>query len=304
MNRNSFKSLFKFNKQERSGIFFLLLFIVIFQILYFVGKSYPASENDNSFVVDEVYQSKLEELKNQKKDSVLLFPFNPNFISDYKGYSLGMSPEEIDRLKVFRLENQYVNSAKEFQKVTMVSDSLLEVLSPYFKFPEWTNKVGLQSNVVGESLRSKKSNSYPVQVVAHTENNNQIKDLNKVSAEELRSINGIGDVLSHRIVKFRDLLGGFMVEKQLNHVYGLEPEVVKRILDRFKILESPSISKININRASPYDLSKLVYIKYEVAARIVDYREMNGGIESFDELIKIEDFPAERIDIIELYLQL
>lgn len=215
-----------------------------------------------------------------------------------------MSPEEIDRLKVFRLKNQYVNSAKEFQKITLVSDSLLEILSPYFKFPEWTNKVWLQSKVVGKSLQSNNSNSFPVKVKDHNEKNNQIKDLNKVSAEELMSINGIGDVLSHRIVKFRDLLGGFVVEKQLNHVYGLEPEVVKRILDRFKILESPSISKININRASPYDLSKLVYIKYEVASRIVDYREMNGGIDSFDELIKIEDFPAERIDIIELYLQL
>jgi len=257
-------------------------------------------------VVDEAYQSKLEELKveNQKKDSLLLFPFNPNFISDYKGYSLGMSSEEIDRLKAFRDKNQYVNSAKEFQKITLVSDSLLEILSPYFKFPEWTNKVWLQSKGVGKSLQSNNSNSFSVQVKDHSENNNQIKDLNKVSAEELRSINGIGDVLSHRIVKFRDLLGGFVVEKQLNHVYGLEPEVVKRILDRFKILESPSISKININRASPYDLSKLVYIKYEVASRIVDYREINGGIDSFDELIKIEDFPAERIDIIELYLQL
>ena len=142
MNRNSFKSLFKFNKQERSGIFFLLLFIVVFQILYFVGKSYPASENDNSFVFDEVYQTKLEELKgeNQKKDSILLFPFNPNFISDYKGYTLGMSSEEIDRLKAFRADNQYVNSVKEFQKVTLVSDSLLDIFISLFQISRMEKK--------------------------------------------------------------------------------------------------------------------------------------------------------------------
>lgn len=63
--------------------------------------------------------------------------FNPNFITDYKGYKLGMSVHEIDRLFAFRKENKYVNSPEEFQKVTKVSDSLLQVITPYFKFPDW-----------------------------------------------------------------------------------------------------------------------------------------------------------------------
>ena len=132
----------------------------------------------------------------------------------------------------------------------------------------------------------------------------KVKDLNSATAEELRSVNGIGEKLSQRIVKFRDHLGGFLVEEQLSHVYGLEPEVVARVLKDYRVLESPAISKININQASSRDLSKLVYIKYDVAARIVAFREANGGIASFDELIEIEDFPSEKLDIIKLYLQL
>jgi DNA uptake protein ComE-like DNA-binding protein len=111
-------------------------------------------------------------------------------------------------------------------------------------------------------------------------------------------------VLSQRIVKFRDLLGGFLVEEQLSHVYGLESEVVERVLKDYMILETPSVVKININEASPSDISKLVYIKYEVAARIVALREAKGGVSSFDELLEIEDFPSEKLDIIQLYLQL
>ncbi len=257
-------------------------------------------------MVDEAYQAKLDELKgkSQNKDSLLIYPFNPNFISDYKGYTLGMSTEEIDRLHAFRAKDQYVNSSMEFQNVTLVSDSLLESISPYFKFPEWTNPGMGQSTVGARSGHSNNAEIGPIQATLLSANKGPIKDLNKVSAAELRSIYGVGDVLSHRIVKFRDLLGGFVVEKQLDHVYGLEPQVIERILGRFKILESPSISKININQASQYDLSKLVYIPYDVASRIVAFREMNGGISSFDELTKIEDFPAEKIDIIELYLQL
>ncbi|MEG3659882.1 helix-hairpin-helix domain-containing protein [Arenibacter palladensis] len=303
MNRKSFKSHFIFNKQERSGIFFLLLLIVIFQIVYFIVKSYPVTEKTNSFLEDEEYQAKIDELRSrsQKKDSIPVYPFNPNFITDYKGYVLGMSTEEIDRLHAFRAKNQFVNSGKEFQKITLISDSLLESLQPYFKFPEWTQKGSKEALVSAESRSSMRSESVPDYNVIKP---GKVKDLNSATAEELRSVNGIGDKLSQRIVKFRDHLGGFLVEEQLGHVYGLEPEVVAKVLKDYGILESPAISKININQATPRDISKLVYIKYEVAARIVAYREANGGIATFDELIEIEDFPSERLDIIKLYLQL
>ncbi|MDL5510814.1 helix-hairpin-helix domain-containing protein [Arenibacter sp. M-2] len=303
MNRESLKSHFRFNKQERNGIFFLLFLIVMFQIVYFIFKWYPITENTNSLLVDEEYQAKIEELKchSQTEDSISHYPFNPNFITDYKGYILGMSTEEIDRLHAFRAGNQFVNSGEEFQKVTLISDSLLESLQPYFKFPEWTDKrrVGL---VVGNSSSSPGnwgSSSGPERF-----KNVKVKDLNTATAEELRIINGIGEKLSRRIVKFRDLLGGFLSEEQLGHVYGLKPEVTARILEHFKILQRPQITKININQASPRDISKLVYIKYEVAARMVAFREANGGIASFDELMEIEDFPSEKLDIIKLYLQL
>jgi hypothetical protein len=86
-------------------------------------------------------QSKVDSLKVEKQNYIpKIYPFNPNFITDYKGSKLGMSVAEIDRLLNFRKTNQYVNSASEFQKVTQVSDSLLNTISPYFKFPDWVNK--------------------------------------------------------------------------------------------------------------------------------------------------------------------
>ena len=261
------------------------------------------TEKTNSFLEDGEYQAKIDELRsrNQRKDSITLYPFNPNFITDYKGYVLGLSTEEIDRLHVFRAKNQFVNSGEEFQKVTLISDSLLESLQPYFKFPEWTQKGSRETLVSAGSRSSMKSESVPV---SNAIKFGKVKDLNSATAEELRSVNGIGEKLSQRIVKFRDHLGGFLVEEQLGHVYGLEPEVVAKVLKDYRILHSPAISKININQATPRDISKLVYIKYEVAARIVAFREANGGITTFDELIEIEDFPSERLDIIKLYLQL
>ena len=75
-------------------------------------------------------------------------------------------------------------------------------------------------------------------------------------------------------------------------------------LERFQVIKKPVIEKININTASVKSLSKLVYLQKHVSESIVNYRNVNGTILSFDELSKIEDFPIEKIDRIKLYLAL
>lgn len=277
------KSHFSFSKQEKSGIFFLLLIIVVLQVVFYLVKN-ASHTLEPSLTIDRETQEKLDSLKlvGSQKDSTRLFPFNPNYISDHKGYTLGMTPEEIDRLHAYRKKNSYVNSVEEFQKITGVPDSLLKRIAPYFKFPEWVNKNN-PHRIVGEI---------------------GVKDLNSVTASELKSIYGIGDKLSQRIIKFRNRLGGFLVNEQLYDVYGLEPEVVERTLVRFQVQKKPDIEKININTASAKKLSKLVYIQNNVANSIIDYRNAKGSIDSFDELLNIENFPIEKIDRIKLYLAL
>ena len=55
-------------------------------------------------------------------------------------------------------------------------------------------------------------------------------NLNAATAEELARFRGIGPVLSERIVKFRDGLGGFAHPELLYHVYGLDSAVVQAML--------------------------------------------------------------------------
>lgn len=290
----NFKSHFKFNKQERSGIFFLLLFLIIIQVGYYVYDAYHINEK-YPLNINSDLQVRIDSLKNAllKNDTVKIYPFNPNFISDYKGYTLGLSVEQIDKLHDFRATDKFVNSAEEFQKVTKVSDSLLKIISPYFKFPEWATKQKYEPNKIS-SIKNVDATSESV----------IWKDLNTATADELREINGVGEKLSARIIKFRNRLGGFPVEDQLFEVYYLDEEVARRILKKFKVITKPNIVKININTATAYELSKLIYIQKELAERIVNYRNLNGSIKSLNELLKIEEFPEERIDRFDLYLSL
>ncbi|MHA7832405.1 MAG: ComEA family DNA-binding protein [Flagellimonas sp.] len=281
------QSHFRFNKQERSGIFFLLLIVIVLQGGYYYVKA-KLSQTETSFALNTEEQDKIDSLRNHRSEaSVKMYPFNPNYLTDYKGYTLGLTTDELDRLFAFREQSRFVNSANEFQAVTKVSDSLLNKISPYFKFPDWVAKNQSIKNTASELKTAIR-----------------VKDLNTASAEDLKSIYGIGETLSNRIVKFRDRLGGFLVNEQLYDVYGLKPEVVEKALLKFQVLDVPSINKININKASAAELSQLIYISRSLAFDIVAYRDKKGAYQSFKELSNIDKFPTEKLDRIALYLSL
>ena len=139
---NKLKSYFLFSREHRSGIFLLIGILIIFQIFIFTVNftTLFQKESSDDFTSSQwlAIQHEIDSLKKttlEKKYEIK--PFNPNFITDYKGYILGISVEELNRLQAFRNQGRYVNSAKEFQQVTQVSDEVLNKISPYFKFPDW-----------------------------------------------------------------------------------------------------------------------------------------------------------------------
>ena len=286
------KSFFKYSRQQRTGVFLLFIIIIALQLAYFFvdfssfSKESPEKEKWLSL------QSQIDSLKQEKLDYVpKIYPFNPNFITDYKGYKLGMSVPEIDRLLAFRKQNKYVNSAKEFQAVTKVSDSLLNVISPYFKFPDWVNnkKEFRDYKKCPNTAFTKKE-----KIV--------IIDINQATQEDLIKIYGIGEAISIRILKFKESLGGFVSMEQMNDVWGLSPEVIENLNTHFKISATPTVRKIDINNASIKELSLFPYFKYPISKNIVTFRSMNGDIKNIEDLTKIKGLSIEKAKIIALYL--
>ena len=292
------KSHFTFTKEQRNGIFLLILLIIIVQCVYFFVVPIIVEDSSKKVTVNQETLAKFkEEIDSLKRIEIesrkpKLFPFNPNYITDYKGVTLGMTNEEIDRLLAFRKQNKWINSAKQFQDVTKVSGSLLNTMSPYFKFPDW---------VTNPLPKSKWNNTYNNTPKTFS----QKQDLNKVTAQQLQRINGIGEMLSERIIKFRNkFTGGFIADAQLLDVYGLTPEVIERLTNEFTVKTPRQIQKINLNTATVDELVIIQHIDYDIAHNIVEQRLLREGYKSLDELIKVKDFPINKIEIIKLYLSL
>ena len=289
------KSYFRFSNKQRNGIFLLIVIIIALQLGYFF-IDFKKNEPIGLPLGDiETYRAEVNALiEIQKEESKpKLYPFNPNFITDFKGYALGMSNEEIDRLHIFRAQNKWINSIAEFQEVTKVSDSLLDVISPYFKFPDWVNNSKPKPQIKDYS-NSGKSKTFT-----------QKKDLNLASAIELQKIYGIGEKLAQRIINYRNKFdGGFIADIELNEVWGLSTEVIVRLTDAFTVKTPRQIEKININTANRDDLITIPHIDYEIAHSIIEERMLREGFKSLDDLTKVEQFPVNKLEIIKLYLHL
>jgi DNA uptake protein ComE-like DNA-binding protein len=288
------KEYFIYNKQQRLGLTLLVGLIVFVQLAYFFTDFTPT----NKITINEkqwlAMQTEIDSLKSISEDNTYkIYPFNPNFITDFKGYKLGMSVAEINRLLAFRKTGKFANSAEEFQQVTKISDSLLAKMKPYFKFPNWVKDKN-NSYIAYSKSEYKPYNKEVKKII--------VQDINKATKEDLMKIFGVGDAISERIIKQREVLGGFVSMEQMNDVWGLSPEVIYELNKHFKIEAMPVIDKININNASTKELMKLSYFRYPLAREIITYRSMNGEIKSAEDLTKIKGFPVEKVKIIALYL--
>jgi DNA uptake protein ComE-like DNA-binding protein len=288
------KSHFWYTKNQRNGILLLLIIIIFLQlILHF--KNFDSQQMvDLSLPKITSYNKQLDSLKKKssKKKKFKIYPFNPNYISDYKGYQLGMNVDEIDRLLAHREQRLYVNSAKEFQTITKISDSLLQKISPFFKFPEWVQKKNNNKNNQQRYIPNSRINVSEITTV----------DINKATLKDFTAIEGVDEYISERIIKYRSKLQGFSFKEQLFEVWGLDELIANKILSTFSIKNIPIIKKVNINTASFKEVLSNPYIDYELCIQIFDYKDEVAELQSISEIKNIEGFPIKKYNRIVLYL--
>lgn len=287
---NNLKSHFLYDRQKRSGIlvFIGLIFILVgVSFWYEPTHDIAISKEEQQEVI--TFQSQIDSLKvieveNRKPKR---YPFNPNYITDYKGYTLGMSIEEVDRLHRFRESGQWINSIPDFKKITQVSDSLLTVISPYFKFPDWVT-----------NPKPRKKYAYKSKWKTYE----QKQDLNKITLEALLSIDGIDEVAGDKILRHIQKIGGYQVDNQLYDVYGVTIKQKRAVLNEYAVKEKPSVSYINVNTATASDLSTIPLLNFDLAKEIVDYRILHEGVKSLDELSELDGMTDYKLTRIKLYL--
>lgn len=298
--------VYRFTAVQRKGLMVLCGLVVCVQVGWFFISRQDVSDSEKSEEEKEwlALQPKIDALKakHATKDGYKIYPFNPNYITDYKGYALGMTVEQIDKLKAFRKEGKWINSAADFKTVTGVSDSLLAVVSPYFKFPDWVkNKKQFTEKTAyvytagnkNDAFSKKENIAVPVKVL----------DINTALEEDLIAVRGIGPAYAKKLLRRRSDLGAFVSMDQMDDFPEFSAEAVAGLKKAFKAGDGLAVNKINVNSASLQQLSRFPYFNRDIAKSIITQRSMKGKIYSFDELSKINDIFILKSKIIALYLE-
>ncbi len=119
-------------------------------------------------------------------------------------------------------------------------------------------------------------------------------DLNVVSALELQKVKGIGKVLSERILKFRDKLGGFYSSEQLYQVYGLDSTAVLKIQKSTSLIAN--LIKIDVNMSNYKDLNSHPYISWQDASAISKLRREKIFLSKEDIIGVLDSVVYEKIE--------
>ena len=114
---------------------------------------------------------------------------------------------------------------------------------------------------------------------------NQKVELNTADSLTLIKLKGIGPVFASRIIKYRNLLGGFISSSQLLEVYGFPEETFYELKEEF-VVDTTAIKKIRINFAEYSDLIRHPYIEKQHVDAVLNYRNTNGPILSNEQLLK------------------
>jgi len=162
---------------------------------------------------------------------------------------------------------------------------------------EISNKDNLSKHTENKSL--KEEGSLPIQSQKKSFSSAYVKtekyppgtivELNTADTCILKKVPGIGSAFSRRIIKYRDLLGGFCSVDQLAEVYGIDEDRYNLLKEWFCV-NPELIRKYTVNSYPADSLSKHPYINYKQAKAIKQILRQKGKVEGWENLSLLEEF--------------
>lgn len=266
---------FGFSRKETNG------FLILLPLLALILFSEPAyrmwiSNQEQDFSQEQAFLDSLvatwqpQEIPADSNTPVRVFTFNPNETEHPDFLKLGFSEELAHRILHYREKGGRFRTKSDLLKIYGMDSTLYNRLYPYVELP-------LEIARTSEKKFTREETKKPQRRF----------DLNRADTIQLKAIYGIGQVLSSRIIKFREVLGGFIDMSQLYEVYGLDSVVVKRLAERAFIEENFQPRKMDLNAAGEEEFSIHPYISKSAAKALVAYRFGHGNFTRVEDIRKV-----------------
>jgi len=275
---------FGFSKKELNGITVLMLVIFISCSLPFIYElmNTPEPIYFERLMVAENKLGQIVENKEDKNEKPIdYFKFDPNNLSAADWQRLGLHARQIENIKNFKAKGGRFYKREDFLKLYTISEDDYNRLAPFIQIAVTQTQEAAIERVKDIPVPNNRiKHAQPISKIYPT------LEINTVDSLALLELPGIGPVFASRIVRYRNLLGGFYTIEQLKEVYGMDPERYQQITP-FLTVSNTSISQIAINKVDVDELRKHPYFTGKYARLIVQYRKQHGAFKHINDLLGI-----------------
>ena len=223
-----------------------------------------------------------------------LFPFDPNMAGFDDLIRLGMSGRTARILLNYRKAGGRFHSDSDLLRIYGLHPEEFQRLQPFIRIvvPASYHDVSARANA---ATYDKPPYLSPTKTIHPF-------DLNTADSQSLLSVNGIGPVYASRIIRYRELLGGFCRPEQLHEVYGLNQQQYEELL-RCSFLDTSRLRKIDLNMLNEGDNYMHPYLDRYQPASLAAYRELMGAFEKPEEILENRLLPDSVYRRIRPYLE-
>lgn len=216
------------------------------------------------------------DISNENETS--LHTFNPNVFNENDWTQFGASTKLISTIQNYLTKGGYFKNADDLKKIYGLSDLLFIQVKPYLLFDTISN-----------------NSNKPILAYEKL-------DLNVADSAALDNLKGVGNYTASKIIRYRNLLGGYYSVDQLKEIRGIKPEYLEPVLNQVIVL-SPVFTFIEINNVDAKTLSIHPYVSTNEANAIVAYRKQHGNFKTADDLKSIELLSDSLINKLTPYLK-
>lgn len=221
-------------------------------------------------------------------DELKLFHFDPNTISEDSLSLMNLPGFVAENIVSYRNAGGAFRSAEKIGKIYGVDSILYKKILPYIRIRDFERSTSERQN----NLRSANAIVDTMAAIG----------LNVADSSMLTMIPGIGPSFSMRIIKYRNLLGGYYDPGQLMEVYGMDSSRFHSLM-QYCVLDSSNLRRIDLNSASFKELISHPYISRSETYAILQYRDFTDRFDHPDELRINQIVDQERFRKVAPYLE-
>lgn len=267
---------FHLSKKEVRGLLGLWVVLALMGALGLYFRRPPdVSILTGEKLVEASAFNEVQEANEIQKDST--YVCNPNTVSWKELTQLGLSDRVASSWIAWRNAGKVFHSKDDIAAVRGISSHELEMLLPHII---WNSDE--QGHAVSHGKdKEDKTQIYNREDISMDDKLSPKVNLNRADQESLKALPGIGPVLSERIIRYRELLGGYYSVDQLLEVYGLRDEHFIKV-EKHLYVESEEVIRMDLDSIRFRDLLRHPYASYHLTKELFDCQSEGIFIDSIE----------------------